>query len=80
MNQQSEIPDKLFQKFQQIYSLPPNDLHNEFLTSWYKFLTAPLKRIPFLYIIPLSILIAVLLYLTVGQLLIRLVSLLQHGF
>lgn len=50
------------------------------LTSWYKFLTAPLKRIPFLYIIPLSILLAALMYLTVGQLLIRLVTLLQHGF
>lgn len=60
--------------------MPPNDLHNEMLTSWYKFLTAPLKRIPFLYIIPLSILLAALMYLTVGQLLIRLVTLLQHGF
>lgn len=80
MNQKSEVPERLLQKFQQIYSLPPNDLHNEILTSWYKFLTAPLKRIPFLYIIPLSVLIAAFLYLVVGQLLIRLVTLLQHGF
>ena len=60
--------------------MPPNDLHNETLTSWYKALTAPLKRIPFLYIIPLSVLLAGFMYLVVGQLLIRLVTLLQHGF
>lgn len=80
MHTKSEIPDKLFRKFQQIYSLPPNDLHNEVLTSWYKFLTAPLKRMPFAFIVPLSIGIAVMMYLVVGQLLIHLVSLLQNGF
>ncbi|MBP9691393.1 hypothetical protein KBD81_04915 [Candidatus Woesebacteria bacterium] len=74
------VPDRILKHFEDIYSLPPNDLHNSVLTRLYKMGTAPLKSVPFLYIIPLSVLVAAALYLLTGQLVIKLVSLLQYGF
>lgn len=77
---ESSIPDRLLKQFEQISSLPPNDLHNRSLTSWYKLVTRPLKSIPLLFIIPLSVVASSLLYFIVGPLVIYLASFLQHGF
>jgi len=74
------IPDRLLRQFDQISALPPNDLHSRMLTSLYKFFTAPLKKMPFAYIVPLSLGVAFLMYLVTGKMLINLVTLLQYGF
>lgn len=63
-----------------IFALKPNDLKFGWLTAIYKWLTHPLKRMPFLYFIPAALTLALLLYLFFGQLVIRLVSILQYGF
>jgi len=63
-----------------IYEVEPNNL--EFYpVSWlYRAMTRPVKKMPFIFIIPISIVMAVCLYLLFGQLVIKLVTLLQNGF
>jgi hypothetical protein len=63
-----------------IFSIAPNDLHQKSLTHLYKIITQPLKRMPFLFIIPLSLGASLVVYLLFGRLIIKLVSLLQYGF
>lgn len=67
-------------EFNNIFSLPPNDLGNKWLTFLYKSVTRPLKKMPFIYILPLSIFIAIAMYFVFGQYVIKLVSVLQYGF
>lgn len=71
---------KLQKEFNTVFSLPPNDLGNKWLTYLYGFFAHPLKKMPFLYIIPLSVLGAILLYVLLGQLVVKMVSILQYGF
>lgn len=63
-----------------IFAIAPNDLHQKSLTNWYKIATQPLKRMPFVFIIPLSLGASLAVYMLFGQLVIKLVSLLQYGF
>lgn len=70
----------LDREFDRIFAVPPNDLGNRWLTFFYKLFTRPLKKMPFLYILPLSFFAAVALYYLLGPLLITLVSILQYGF
>ncbi len=71
---------RLTKKFQEIYSLEPNDLIFRPLTFFYKKLTHYFKTNPFMIILPLSFLIAMILYFVFGYLLVRLTTLLQYGF
>lgn len=71
---------RLQAKFHEIFVVEPNDLGHPLLTYWYKRTTKFLKTMPFLYIIPLSFIIAILMYAVFGWLLVRLVTILQHGF
>lgn len=71
---------RLQAKFHEIFVVEPNDLGHPLLTFWYKRTTKFLKTMPFLPIIPVSFAITVLMYLTFGWLVVRLASLLQHGF
>lgn len=71
---------RLESEFRSIFSLPPNDLGNKWLTFLYKYFTRPLKKMPFLYIVPLSILVAIGMYILLGPFVIQLVSVLQYGF
>jgi len=77
---QSSCINKLDHELAKIYDLQPNNLHVPFLTNLYKLCTRPLKSLPFLYIVPVSLFIALAMYFVFGSLLIKLVSLLQHGF
>ena len=70
---------KLKEKFNEIYSIEPNDLSFGFLTRLYKQTTGPLKKMPFLYIVPLALIFAICLYILFGHLVVGLVSLLQYG-
>lgn len=71
---------RLTHKMQESFSLEPNNLGINLLTSVYKKTTKYLKNLPFLIIIPLSILFAVFVYILVGRIVVGLTSLLQNGF
>ncbi|MDP4011827.1 MAG: hypothetical protein Q8P72_06410 [Candidatus Roizmanbacteria bacterium] len=77
---QSSYIKKLDLELERIFELQPNDLHVPALTYMYKKLTRPLKSLPIVYIVPLSIGSAIFMYLVFGPMVVRLVSLLQYGF
>jgi len=64
----------------EVFFIEPNNLGFDFLNFWFKKTTFYLKRFPFLFIIPLSGVIVLLLYLLFGQYLVWLANLLQYGF
>lgn len=67
-------------KLNEVYFITPNNLGVDFLTHFYKRLTKPMKVMPFLYVIPLSFLFVILVYLIFGILTVKITSLLQYGF
>lgn len=71
--------DSLQEQLQEIFALEPNDLSLPPLTRMYKITTGRLKTMPFLYVVPLAFIFAIVLYILFGQLVIKLVSLLQYG-
>ena len=80
MSQPKLYSQRVIDEFESIFFLAPNNLHSQRLNRYYKYLTKPLKSMPFYLIIPLSVLIAVLAYILLGRLIVHLVTLLQHGF
>ncbi len=71
---------RLKKKLNEVFLIEPNDLGWRFLTNLYKDLTAHLKNFPFILIIPVSFILAMIFYLIFGRLIVGLVSLLQYGF
>lgn len=71
---------RLKQKLEEVYSVTPNDLGNPLLNNAYHGITKFFKTIPFIFIIPLSFIVAVALYFIFGTLLVNLANLLQYGF
>jgi hypothetical protein len=71
---------KFKNRLDEVYLVEPNDLGNPLLTKIYKKTTGILKIMPFIYIVPLSMVLSLVLYLGFGHSLIKLVSLLQYGF
>lgn len=71
---------RLRQKLDEVYAVVPNDLGSPVLTGYYHRITKFLKTMPFLYVIPISLMGALILYILFGSLVIKLVSLLQYGF
>lgn len=71
---------RLKKQMNEIFLLEPNNLGFWPLTSLFKRTTKPLKTMPFIIIIPVTFIIALIMYLIFGNLLIKLVSLLQYGF
>ncbi|PIZ64998.1 hypothetical protein COY14_03290 [Candidatus Roizmanbacteria bacterium CG_4_10_14_0_2_um_filter_36_9] len=80
MSRPKLYPQRVIDEFENIFLLAPNNLHSQRLNRYYKYLTKPLKSMPFYLIIPLSVSIAMLAYALLGRLIIHLVTLLQHGF
>ena len=78
--QRTSFSHKLEQEFSEIFAVKPNDLGNKYLTFLYKYITGPLKKMPFIYVIPTSFIVALALYILLGQLVVKLVSLLQYAF
>ncbi len=64
----------------EVYFIEPNNLGADFLTRIYKELTAPLKTLPLIVVVPLSIAAGIILYLLLNQLIVKLATLLQYGF
>lgn len=71
---------KLKKEAEEIYFITPNDLGHPKINNLYKWLTHYFKTTPFLVVVPLSFLLAILIYLIFRKLVINLVSLLQYGF
>ena len=71
---------RMKQKLNEVFLVEPNDLGIDSLTFYFRKITARLKTIPFAYVIPFTFLISLVLYLILGKLLIRLVTILQYGF
>jgi len=76
----TEINLRMKQKLNEVFSIEPNDLGIDWLTFYFKKITAYFKVIPFVYVIPITFLISLVLYLLLGKLLVRLVTILQYGF
>lgn len=70
----------LKKRLEEVFSLEPNELGFYPLTYLYKKTTRYLKTMPLFYIIPLSILAAVVTYVLFGYLIVRFVNILQYGF
>ena len=71
---------RMKQKLNEVFSIEPNDLEVDFLTYYFRKITAYLKTMPFVYVIPLAFLISLILYFLLGKLLIRFVTILQYGY
>ena len=71
---------RLKRKMNEVFSIEPNDLGAGFLTIYFRKITAYLKIMPFIYIIPLTLFISIFLYFILGRFLIKLVTVLQYGF
>ena len=71
---------ELKHKLHEVYFVEPNDLGNSKLTSLYKTVTSFLKQMPFIFIVPLSVLLSFALYVIFGTLTVKLTTLLQYGF
>lgn len=74
------IPYRLKHKLQEVYFIEPNNLGNQHLTSLYKISASFLKQMPFIFVIPLSVIFSVMLYVLLGGLVVKLTTLLQYGF
>ncbi len=74
------ISFRLKNKLDEVYQIEPNNLGVSFLTLIYKRITQPLKRFPFLTLVPLAFILAFIAYLLLGSLLVKLVTVLQYGF
>ena len=74
------IQYRLKHKLDEVYFVEPNDLGNEQLTALYKIVTPFLKQMPFIFVIPLSMVFSVMLYVLLGGLVVRLATILQYGF
>jgi len=65
---------------QELYIVPPNDLGIPIVTSWYRAINKFFKSMPFLIIVPLTILIFILLALVSQHIIIRLATFIQYGY
>lgn len=72
--------NKLKKSLNDVFFIEPNNLGLGFMNYFYKKITHPLKFAPFIIVIPMAFLAAIIMYFIFGQLLIKLVSLLQYGF
>ncbi len=70
----------LKQKYHEAFIVEPSDLGNPSLTRLYKQISSSLKVMPFVYLIPLSFLIALAVSLVFHLPLVKLTTTLQHAF
>jgi len=71
---------RLKRKMNEVFSIEPNDLGVNFLTNYFRKIAAHLKIMPFIYVIPVTLLTSIFLYFVLGRFLIKLVTVLQYGF
>lgn len=71
---------RLKHRLDEVYIVEPNDLGIPVLTRMYRRVNVYFKRMPFIVVVPLSIVFALILYTLFGYLVVRLTSILQYGF
>lgn len=71
---------KLRKRAHEATVVEPNDLGIPFLTVVYRSINGYFKHIPFVFVIPLALVFALLILFIFGVVGVRLVSLLQYGF
>jgi len=71
---------KLKKKLHEVYFIEPNDLGIGVITKIYKVFTKPIKTMPFIFILPISVFIALTIYIIFGVMIIRLATIFQYGF
>lgn len=76
----TQFQKQLRERVREAAIVEPNDLGIPLFTSYYRKVNKYFKRIPFIFVIPLSFLLAISLCFLFGVLVIKLVSLLQYGF
>lgn len=76
----NNIPHRVSKQYQEIYEVQPNQLGNNRIDLFYKITTRFFKKAPFIVIVPVVTLVVVLIYISIGPLLVKLASLLQYGF
>jgi len=64
----------------EVFIIQPNDLGNKFLNFLFKKSTAYLKKFPFFYLFPATVIIVFLIYLLLGKRIVTITNLLQYGF
>jgi len=70
-----------FKKYiNEVFFIAPNDLGFKLLNIWFKKISFFLKNMPFLFIVPLTLLFVLLIYFLFGKHLVWLTSFLQHAF
>ncbi len=78
------MKDKLYIQLRKHYddalAIEPTHFNNPYATRFYKFIGQYIKHSPLRIVIPVSLLVTIFLYGLFGFLVIRLVSLFQHGF
>ena len=67
-------------KLDEVFFLEPNQIGPNLLNTLFKDFSANFKKMPFLIIIPFSLLLSLISYFLFNSLIIKLVSLLQYGF
>lgn len=70
----------LKQKYHEAFIVEPSNLGNPHLTRLYKQVSSTLKVMPFVYLVPLSFFIALIVTLIFGFPLVKLTTILQHAF
>lgn len=66
-------------KYHEAFIVDPSDLGNPTLTKIYKLISGRLKIMPFLYLIPISILVILGMSLLFGFSVVKIATLLQNG-
>jgi len=72
--------DRLEKHLDDVFIVAPTDLGNPYVTGLFRRMNVCVKRMPFLVVIPVSIVFSIILYLLFGYVFIRLASILQYGF
>jgi len=76
----TEINLRLKKKLNEVFSIEPNDLGIDFITFYFKKITAYFKTIPFVYVIPFIFLISLFLFLFLVFFLLIFLKFLHFGF
>jgi len=71
---------QLRKKLNEVYVVEPNDLGLPYLTALYRRINVFFKRMPFIIVVPASLISALFLSLFFDYVVVRLTSMLQYGF
>lgn len=71
---------RMKEKMNEVFSIEQSELGASFFTNYFRKITANLKTMPFIYVIPLTVVSSIFMYFILGRFLVKLVTVLQYGF